>query len=71
LEFSEMRVAEVVVRGDLALEARAIDWLYKSWLPKSGYVPDDQPAFEAWIGKPFAHGNEYFEIAVQLAVRRI
>jgi AraC family transcriptional regulator len=71
LEFSAMRVAEVIVRGDLALEARAIDWLYKSWLPKSDYVPDDQPAFEAWIGKPFAHGNEYFEIAVQLPVRRI
>jgi AraC family transcriptional regulator len=69
LEFSAMRVAEVIVRGDLALEARVIDWLYKSWLPKSGYVPDDQPPFEAWIGKPFAHGNEYFEIAVQLPVR--
>lgn len=69
-EFPPMRVAEVIVRGDLALEARAIDWLYKTWLPQSGYVPDDQPAFEAWIGKPFAHGNEYFEIAVQLPVRR-
>jgi AraC family transcriptional regulator len=69
-EFPPMRVAEVIVRGDLALEARAIDWLYETWLPKSGYVPDDQPAFEAWIGKPYAHGNEYFEIAVQLPVRR-
>lgn len=69
-EFPPMRVAEVIVRGDLALEARAIDWLYTTWLPQSGYVPDDQPAFEAWIGKPFAHGYEYFEIAVQLPIRR-
>lgn len=69
-DFSPMRVAEVIVRGDLALEARAIDWLYKTWLSQSGYVPDDQPAFEAWISKPFADGNEYFEIAVQLPVRR-
>jgi AraC family transcriptional regulator len=69
-EFPPMRVAEVIVRGDLVLEARAIDWLYTTWLPQSGYVPDDQPAFEAWIGKPFAHGNEHFEIAVQLPVRR-
>ena len=69
-EFPAMRVAEVVINGDLALEARAIDWLYKTWLPRSGYVPADQPAFEAWIGRPFAHGNEHFEIACQLPVRR-
>ncbi len=68
-EFAPMRVAEVIVRGDLALEARAIDWLYKTWLPGSGYVPDDQPAFESWIGRPYAHGGEYFEIACQLPVR--
>lgn len=69
-EFPPMRVAEVVIRGDIGLEARAIDWLYKTWLPRSGYVPDDQPAFEAWIGRPFAHGNEHFEIACQLPVKR-
>lgn len=69
-DFPPMRVAEVVVRGDLSLEARAIDWIYRTWLPGSGYVPDDQPAFEAWIGRPYAHGNEYFEIACQLPVRR-
>jgi len=69
-DFPPMRVVEVVVRGDLSLEARAIDWIYRTWLPGSGYVPDDQPAFEAWIGRPYAHGNEYFEIACQLPVRR-
>jgi AraC family transcriptional regulator len=69
-EFPPMRVAEVVLSGDIALEARAIDWLYKTWLPRSGFVPDDQPAFEAWIGRPFAHGNDHFEIACQLPVKR-
>ena len=68
-DFPPMCVAEVLVRGDLALEARAIDWLYKTWLPRSGYVPDHQPAFEAWIGRPYAHGSEHFEIACQLPVR--
>jgi AraC family transcriptional regulator len=53
-DFPAMCVAEVVLSGDLALEARAIDWLYKTWLPRSGYVPDHQPAFEAWIGRPYA-----------------
>jgi AraC family transcriptional regulator len=71
LEISAMRVAEVIVRGDLALEARAIDWHYKSWPPKSGYVTDDQAAFDAWIGKPFAHGNDCLAIAAHLPVRRI
>ena len=68
-DFPPMRVAEVVLSGDIALESRAIDWLYKTWLPHSGYEPDDQPAFEAWIGRPFAHGNAHFEIAVQLPVK--
>lgn len=69
-EFPPMRVAEVVISGDIELEMRAIDWLYKTWLPCSGYVPDDQPAFEAWTGRPFAHGLAHFELACQLPVRR-
>jgi AraC family transcriptional regulator len=68
-EFPPMRVAEIVVNGDIELEARAIDFLYKTWLPRSDLVPDDQPKFEAWIGRPFAHGNERFTIACQLPVK--
>ncbi len=68
-EFPPMRVAEVRLSGDIELVQRAIDWLYKTWLPRSGFVPDDQPAFEAWIGRPFAHGNEHFTIACQLPVK--
>jgi AraC family transcriptional regulator len=68
-KFPAMRVAEVDIRGDIHLEVRALDWLYKSWLPRSGYVPDDHPAFEAWIGRPFAHGKEHFELACQLPIR--
>jgi AraC family transcriptional regulator len=69
-EFPPMRVAEVVLSGDFELEARAMDWLYETWLPRSGFVPDDQPAFEAWIGRPFAGGFQHFDIACQLPVRR-
>jgi AraC family transcriptional regulator len=69
-QFPAMRVAEVRIAGDLALEVRALDWLYGTWLPRSGYEPDDQPAFEAWLGRPFAHGVEHFTIACQLPVRR-
>jgi AraC family transcriptional regulator len=68
-EFPPMRVAEVTIRGDIHLEMRALDWLFRTWLPGSKYVPDDQPCFEAWHGRPFAHGHEYFELSCHLPVR--
>jgi AraC family transcriptional regulator len=68
-EFPPMRVAEVTLSGGIELETRAIDWLYQTWLPRSGFVPDDQPVFEAWIGRPFAHGDEHFTLACQLPVK--
>jgi AraC family transcriptional regulator len=68
--FPPMIVAEIEIRGGLELELRALQWLYGAWLPRSGYVPDDQPCFEAWIGRPFAHGLEHFELRVQLPIRR-
>jgi AraC family transcriptional regulator len=68
--FGPVTVAEVAIRGGLDLELRALQWLYGAWLPRSGFVPDNQPAFEAWLGRPFAHGMEYFELAAQLPIRR-
>jgi AraC family transcriptional regulator len=68
--FPPMTVAEVTLRGGLDLELRALQWLYGSWLPRSGFVPDDQPGFVAWVGRPFAHGTEYFELAAQLPIQR-
>jgi AraC family transcriptional regulator len=68
--FPAMVVAELEIRGGLDLELRALQWLYGSWLPRSGYVPDDHPCFEAWMGRPFAHGTEYFELYIQLPIRR-
>ena len=49
---------------------RALDWLFGTWLPASGYVPTEQPCFEAWISRPFAHGTEHFELRVQIPVER-
>ena len=68
--FPAMVVAQVEVRGDLDLELRALQWLYGAWLPASEYVPDDHPCFEAWIGRPFAHGKSHFELHAMLPVRR-
>lgn len=69
--FPPMTVAQVEVRGGIDLELRALYWLFGTWLPRSGYVPDDHPCFEAWIGRPFAHGVERFELHAQLPVRRM
>jgi AraC family transcriptional regulator len=68
--FPPMTVAQVEIRGGIDLELRALHWLFGVWLPGSGYVPDDHPAFEAWMGRPFAHGMEHFEIHAELPVRK-
>ncbi len=70
LELPAMTLAQVEIAGPIDLEQRAIDWLFRTWLPPSGYVPDDQPYFEEWQGLPFAHGESHFELRVQLPVRR-
>lgn len=69
-DFPAMQVVEVEVHGPLDLELRAIDWIYRTWLPTSGYMPAEQPAFEAWIGRPFAHGHEHFELKAQIPIER-
>jgi AraC family transcriptional regulator len=69
-DFPAMKVAEVDVRGGGDVELRALEWLYGTWLPASGYFPDDQPCFGAWNGRPYAHGFERFDLRVQLPVRR-
>lgn len=63
-----MRVAEVAIAGSIELELEALEWLYSTWLPRSRYVPDHQPGFEAWVGMPFAHGETHFEVRLQIPV---
>ena len=58
------------MKGTIELELRALDWLFGTWLPNSAYVPADQPCFESWIGRPFAHGFSHFELHAQIPVRR-
>jgi len=70
IQFPPMQVAEVEICGGIDLELRALDWLFGTWLPKSGFVPAEQPCFEAWLGRPFAHGTERFEFKLQIPVER-
>ncbi|MCA9571061.1 MAG: AraC family transcriptional regulator [Myxococcales bacterium] len=63
-----MRVAVLPVKGDMALETRALDWLYGGWLPRTRCEPAPLPCAEAWHGLPFAHGHEHFELDLHLPV---
>ncbi|HXI14453.1 MAG TPA: GyrI-like domain-containing protein [Thermoanaerobaculia bacterium] len=66
--FPACKVAEIEIKGGIDLELRALQWLYGEWLPNSGYAPAHQPMFEAFNGRPFAHGLEYFELRAQLVI---
>jgi AraC family transcriptional regulator len=68
IEFAPCVVAEVAISGPVDLELRALDWFYRTWLPTSGYAPAHQPMFEAFKGRPFAHGTEHFELRAQLPI---
>ena len=67
-DFPAMRVAQVEVRGGIERELRALEWLFDTWLPASPYLPADLPCFEAWIGRPYAHGLEHVELHAWLPV---
>jgi AraC family transcriptional regulator len=66
--FAPMTVAEIDIAGAVDLELRALDWLFTTWLPHSGFEPDDQPCFEAFNGEPFADGSGHYSLRVQLPV---
>lgn len=70
LRFPAMDVARLEVRGPIEVEVRALDWLYHTWLPRCGRAPSSQPCFEAWVGRPFAHGLEHFELDLLLPLER-
>lgn len=67
-DYPECLVAQVDISGSIALELRALDWLYRTWLPNSGYAPAHLPGCEAWKGRPFSHGMEHFELSLQLPI---
>lgn len=46
--------AVVCHKGPYAELPRAYRWLFRTWLPSSGYVPADQPCFEVYLNDPTA-----------------
>ena len=67
--YNSIVVPELLNVAKLDLELRALDWFYLTWLPSSGYAPAHQPMFEAWNGRPFAHGLEHFDSSFAPSLR--
>ncbi len=44
-------------------------WLYGSWLPQSGYEPDDRPPYELYSGEPTSCEGELHRFEICLPVR--
>ncbi len=66
LTFGPTLVAEIDVSGAIDVEQQALDWLFGTWLPSSGYLPADQPTFEAWHGHPSDSNAHNLRLSIQL-----
>ncbi len=62
------RIAAIHCVGDIARVDRAWQYLYRHWLPYSGYLPDNIPAMEIYVRTPDEIGWETFDIDCAIAV---
>jgi AraC family transcriptional regulator len=63
------RFAEVRCRGDIHKEVRAWQYLFRTWLPASGYQPTYDPATEVYRRDPAADGWAAFDMDCCLPVK--
>jgi AraC family transcriptional regulator len=61
-DFEAETVAAIHCVGDLALVACAWEYLFRIWLPASGYQPANMPAFEIFARTPEEIGWETFDL---------
>ncbi len=50
---------------------KAWESLYKDWLPKSGYQPDDRPAYEIYLNSPKEHPEGIHIVEICLPVKEL
>ncbi|MBI5668275.1 MAG: AraC family transcriptional regulator [Chloroflexi bacterium] len=67
-EFPACRAAIIHCAGDIYLVDRAWQYLYRYWLPRSGYVPDNLPALEIFRRQPADIGWEYYDLECAVPV---
>ncbi len=58
-------------KGDLSKVGQAWDYLYKGWLPESGYVPLHFPAIEEFVQGPEEIGWDQFNIKCRIPIKKI
>ena len=63
------RFATLHCRGDIEKVGRAWQYLFLSWLPRSGYQPTHDPAMEVFHRHPIELGWAEFDLACCLPVK--
>jgi AraC family transcriptional regulator len=63
------RFAVLHCRGDIHKVDRAWQYLFHTWLPRSGYQPTQQPALEVFRAHPLEIGWSTFDIDCSVPVR--
>ena len=56
--------------GDKEYQA-AWDWVFGTWLPGSGYLPDDRPCFEMYLNDPNTHPEGKAIVDICIPVKTI
>jgi len=63
------RFAALRSKGDIRKLDRAWNYVYRAWLPASGYAPTNKPAMEVYRGHPLKIGWETFDIDCLVPVK--
>ena len=63
--------AVLACQGDLVRVAQAWDYLYRDWLPQSGYVPRHFPAIEEFLKGPEQIGWETFDLLCKIPIEKV
>jgi DNA gyrase inhibitor GyrI len=60
--FPVCRVATIHCLGDIMQADKAIQYLFRCWLPRSCYQPANLPGMEIYRRQPIELGREIFDI---------
>jgi AraC family transcriptional regulator len=61
-DFPACRVATIRLMGDILQEDKAIQYLFRYWLPRSRYQPDNLPGIEIYHRQPAELGWETYDM---------
>ena len=70
-DFPACTLACIHCVGDIFIENRAWQYLYRHWLPRSHYVPDNLPAIEVYRRQPVEIGWMTYDLDCAIPVVRI